>query len=250
MRWYQKFGVDPYTRNEVLRRAVMHLAKVDAATSLGLRFVPGAGIPYAGEVDRALHAIYNEDPAVLRKRRREALIGYGLTADELERFENSPLLTPTRQTVLTDAAQALHEVAGRAELFRHALTVTSEEEVEVFLHSTALLVRLHGQQPLVRIVGGLRLPTAQLADGRLVVCGAFDALYWTEEVAGYAPSVEAALPADAPTRELWLTGSVSAHARAELEQRGWRVVGRAEEALTARTARAGEARESSRYWRK
>jgi hypothetical protein len=37
-RWYKKLGVDPYTSNEVLRKAVHRLARVDAATSLGLRF--------------------------------------------------------------------------------------------------------------------------------------------------------------------------------------------------------------------
>ena len=31
-----------------------------------------------------------------------------------------------------------------------------------------------------------RLPTALLKDGAIVVVGAFDAVYWTEEVAGYA----------------------------------------------------------------
>ena len=231
MRWYQKFDIDPYTRNQVLRDAMRHLAKVDAATTLGVRFVPVAGIPYAGEVDRALHTIYNEDPAVLRKRRREALSGYGLTAQEIQAFESSALLTPTRQTELVATAAALRDVAGRDELFRHALAVTSEEEVQVFLHSSALLLHFHQRTPVTRILTGVRLPAARLADGRIAVFGAFDAVYWTVPVAGYAQSLAQVLSADASGREAWLSGSVSARARVELEQRGWRVVDRAERVL-------------------
>jgi hypothetical protein len=237
MRWYQTLGVDPYTTNEVLRSAVKHLAKVDATTSLGMRFVPVPGIPYAGEVGRALHTIYTEDPAVLRKRRREALAACGLAVDEIERFESAALLSPTRQAVLADAANTLQGVAGRAELFRHALAVTSDEEIEVFLHSTALLVRFHGQQPVTRIVAGLRLPAGQVADGRVFVFGAFDAVYWTEQVAGYERSLEESLPPDAAGRELWLAGSVSERARSELQQRGWRVHDRVDEMTVAEAPR-------------
>jgi len=35
-RYYQQLGVDPYTNNEVLRKAVHRLAKVDAAVNLGM----------------------------------------------------------------------------------------------------------------------------------------------------------------------------------------------------------------------
>ena len=223
MRWYKKLAVDPYTDNQVLRRAVSHLAKVDATVHFGMRFAHVHGIPYAGEIRRALNAIYNEDPAVLRKRRREALGSFGLAPEEIARFENALLLSPTRQTVLVDAAKALDGVANRAELFRHASSVTSEEEIAVFLNSTAMLVRFHAQHPVARIVAGLQLPTAQLADGSIEAFGAFDALYWTEEVAGYERSAVQALPADAPAREMWLEGSVSTLARGEAERRGWRI---------------------------
>jgi hypothetical protein len=223
MRWYEKLGVDPYTSNQTLRDGVKRLAKIDAATTLGMHFAPVPGIPYAGDIRRALNTIYNEDPAVLRKRRRETLAGYGLAPEEIERFENTFLLSPTRQTILVEAAQKLDAVAGRAELFRHAMTVTSEEEVEVFLISTRMLAQFHAQHPVARVLSGLRLPAGQLPDGSIVIFGAFDAIYWTEEVAGYERNLEQALPQDAAARQLWLRGSVSPRARHELEQRGWSV---------------------------
>ena len=228
-RWYAKLEVDPYTRNQVLRHAVERLARVDAGATLGMRFVPGLALP--GEAARALDAIYHEDPAVLRKRRHAELAGYGLTAEEVGRFENAPILTPTRQTVLIEAVKSLEGVAGREELLRHASTVSSEEEVGVFLSSTRLLLKFHARTKVARILAGPRLPTAQLADGGVAVFGAFDAMQWTEEVAGYERTLRQTLPAEATEREIWLLGAVSPRARAALEELGWTVHDRADEAL-------------------
>lgn len=218
-RWYAKLGVDPYTDNIVLRRAIARMAKIDAATSFGMRFAP-VGIPFAGEVQRALDAIDHEDPAVLRKRRHESLLRAGLTAEEVTRFEHTPLLTPTRQTVLVNAVDSLHGVDGRAELLRHAMTVQSEDETEVFLQSTLLLLRFQAKHPVKRILAGVRIPAAELPDGHVAVFGAFDAVQWTSQVAAYEQTLTKALP-HAVVREVWTTGPVSALARAALMERGW-----------------------------
>src|SRR5258708_34059760 len=95
-RYYQELGVVPYTNNELLRKAVHHLAKVDAAVNLGMHFVGIPGVPYLGDVKRAMDAIYTEDPAVLRARQRATLAGYGLTTAGSHRFENTLFLGPTR----------------------------------------------------------------------------------------------------------------------------------------------------------
>jgi hypothetical protein len=114
-------------------------------------------------------------------------------------------------------------VAGRDELFRHALSLTTEQEAEVFMQSTGMLVRLHTHRPVSRILAGLRLPAAQLADGGIIVPGAIDALYWTEDVAIDEAALHALLPASSGKLELWVSGSVSTRARRELESRGWDV---------------------------
>jgi len=221
-RWYAKLGVDPYTDNEVLRNAVRRLAKIDAAASLGMRFAP-VGIPFAGEVNRALDVIYNEDPAVLRKRRHEELAADSLTETEVAVFEKTALLNPTRQTLLVEAVKSLAGVTDRSELLRHAVGVTTEEEMEVFLASVTQLVRFHARQPVARIIGGVRIPCATLADGRVVIFGAFDAVYWTRQVAGYEATLREALATGTRGRDVWFTGSVSPRARAELERLGWSV---------------------------
>lgn len=220
-RWYAKLAVDPYTDNLVLRHAVTRMARIDAAASFGMRFAP-VGIPFAGEVQRALDAIEHEDPAALRKHRRDALLHAGLTAEEIKRFEHTPLLTPTRQTVLVNAFDSLNGVDGRAELLRHAMTVQSEEEIDVFLQSTLLLLRYQAHHPVKRILAGVRIPAAELPDGSIAVFGAFDAVQWTAEVADYGGALNEALPRTG-ARQLWITGTVSVRARAALEERGWAV---------------------------
>ncbi len=220
-RYYQQLGVDPYTNNEVLRKAVRHLAKVDATVNLGMHFVGIPGVPYLNDVKRAMDAIYNEDPAVLRARQRATLASYGLTAPEIKRFENTLLLSPTRQKLLGEYAKSLQGVAGRDELFRHAMNLTSDDEVQVFLQSAGLLVSLHARRPVARILSGLRLPTAQLADGAIAVLGAFDAVYWNEPVAADEATLHALLPQNPGRLELWITGTMSPRASSELQTRGW-----------------------------
>jgi hypothetical protein len=222
-RYYQQLGVDPYTDNAVLRKAVHHLAKVDATVNLGMHFVGIPGVPYLGDVRRAMDAIYHEDPAVLRARQRTTLAGYGLSAGEIRRFENTLLLSPTRQSLLAEYAKSLDGVARRDELFRHAMSVTTEQEVEVFLQSTGMLVRLHAHRPVSQILSGLRLPAAQSSDGGIVVPGAFDAVYWTEDVATDEAALHALLPPGSGKLELWVSGTVSTTARNELSARGWDV---------------------------
>ncbi|MEI8298355.1 MAG: hypothetical protein WCH32_10050 [Pseudomonadota bacterium] len=230
-RWFQRLGVDPYTDNELLRRAVHRYAKIDATTKFGLKFAPIPGLPYAGEARRAMDAIYSEPPAVLRARRRTVLAGYGLTADEIKRFDNALLLNPTRQQLLESAAESMPGVAGRGELFRHATTLLSEHEVMVFIRSAVLLAEVHAREPLASILPGLRLPAARTAAGQVVVAGAFDALYWTAVVEEAERAMRAALgSAEAPI-QVWVSGDVSARAETELAARGWQV-----RALPAATA--------------
>ena len=224
-RWYKKLGVDPYTSNQVLRQAVHKDAKLDASAAFGMRFVALPEIAGLGIARHAMDAIYNEDPAVLRARQRDTLTGLGLTPAEVERWQNNLVLSPTRQTLLLEAAHSLDGVAGRAELFRHAMSLTSETEAKVYLRSVGLLVVVHRQQALATVLPGVRLPAARLADGRIVVCGAFEAVYWTADVAEGERGIRESLPEDkgvAP-REIWLEGAVSERARQEFEQLGWRI---------------------------
>jgi hypothetical protein len=221
--WYKRLGVDPYTDNAVLRAAIRKAAQKEAVGSFGIKFAALPAIPGIALTQRALDAIYNEDPAAVRQRMRKLLAGYGVSPDEIETWLNTPVLSPTRQVLLLSAAASLEGVAGRAELFRHSLDLTSDAEAQVYLRSVGLLALAHQSHPLKAIVPGVRLPTAELADHRLVVCGAFEAVYWTYDVARNEEQLERSLPPQAPAsgRELWVEGTVSERAQSALRERGW-----------------------------
>jgi hypothetical protein len=232
--WYQRLGVDPYTDNSVLRDAIHRNANVEAAAGFGTRFAGLAAIPGIGTLHRAEDAIYTEDPATIRARTRKTLLAYGLDDREVDRLSNSRLLSPTRQLQLLEAAEALNAVAGRGELFRHALGLTSDAEAAVYLESVGLLVLIHHKEPLASIVPGVRLPTAQRADGALVVSGAFESVYWTADVADSERQVREALtPFGAVDHEFWIGGTASDLARRQLRELGWSLHDEADAARSA-----------------
>jgi hypothetical protein len=221
--WYRRLGVSPYTDNTVLRDAVRKAARTEAVGSFGVKFASLPAIPGIALTQRAVDAIYNEDPAAVRARTRKTLTGYGLQPSEIESWLNAPLLNPARQVVLLTIAQELEGVAGRGELFRHSLGLTSNAEVQVYLLSAGLLVIAHRDQPLASIAPQVRLPSARRADGRMVICGYFEAVYWVEEVAKAEEQLRMSLPEEsrAAGRELWLAGTLSERARSELHARDW-----------------------------
>jgi hypothetical protein len=220
--YYHKLGVDPYTDNRVLRAAIRHAARIAAGAGFGVRFVGLPAIPGIGIAQRTVDAIYNEDPAVIRERTRKALVGFGLSELEIEGFMNAPLLSPTRQLVLLSAVEALGGVAQRGELLRHAIGLTSDEEVQVYLRSAGLLARVHASYPLTAVMAGLRLPAALRAGGGVVVCGAFESVYWTEDVSQLERQLWTALPPHTPLgRELWITGTLSRRAQRAAQDLGW-----------------------------
>ena len=221
--YYRKLGVDPYTDNKLLRDTIRRDARIAAGAGFGVKFVGLPAIPGIGIAQRAVDAIYDEDPAVTRQRTRKTLGEFGLSALEIESFMNAPLLSPTRQLVLLSATQALGGVAQRGELLRHAIGLTSDEEVQVYLRSSALLATVHASHPVASVLAGLRLPAALRADGSVVVCGAFEDVYWTESVSELEQQVRLALPAPPPgaARELWIVGTLSQRARRAGHDRGW-----------------------------
>lgn len=221
--WYKRLGVNPYTDNKVLHDAVRNAARTEAVGSFGVKFASIPAVPGMEIAQHTVDAIYNEDPAAVRARTRKTLAGYGLDAKEIESWMNAPLLNPARQLLLLSIAEQLNGVSGRAELFRHAIGLTSNEEVQVYLLSAGLLVKAHASRPLASIIPGVRLPAAQTGDGGLLVCGAFEAVYWTEGVAQAAAQLRQSLPSQPPgaNRELWLLGTVSDRARHEAQSAGW-----------------------------
>lgn len=226
-RWYAKLGVDPYTTNTELRAGVRKVAKVDATARFGVRYAGVPGLAGIGAVRKGIDAIWEEDTVLIRERNRSFLASIGGDREEVARFENNLWLSPTHQVAILAMVRALDGVEGRGELIRRAIEVDSEDEALALIDSIGLLVGLHEKTPLAGIQGGVRLPVARTADGRLVVCAGFESVHWTENVAAGAREIAARYrDEEVSERQVWLAGAGSARVRAELQTLGWKLFDR------------------------
>jgi hypothetical protein len=138
-------------------------------------------------------------------------------------FENTLVRDPTRQQLLDEAAMKVDGVAGRGELYRHAIGLGSDAEATVYVRSALRLATRHAAAPLAAILPGIRMPSGRAVDGTIVVVAAFDAVRWTAEVADAESAARAALPDGTTAPELWLAAPPSERAQAELAAGGWHV---------------------------
>jgi hypothetical protein len=224
-RWYAELGVDPYTDNEVLRRAIRSYSRIEGLTSFGMKFVGLPSIPGVGAIRKTMTLVWETDPWELRRRNRKILLAAGISEETARAFEDQPYLSLTMQTSLADSIEAFSAVGGRDELVARALGVESRDDGRLLVQSVALLLRLHGEhEPLAAILAGPRLPVARTRAGELVATAPADALFWSAEMAEAASGLArlyAAEPAGA--RRLWLAGVASARFKQEVAKLGWEV---------------------------
>ena len=226
-KWYAQLGVDPYTDNEPLKKAVKDISRVEAAGKFGMRFVGLPSVPGARELGKVMDMVWKTDPWELRKRNREILLGAGLTEDQARAFEDNAALSPTLQTMLIEALVQLQGVRGRNLVVARATETEDEDSARVLVTSTALLTRLHKQSPLTEILGGATLPVARTRDGRLVAVAPLEAVFWTDEVAEVARGFAGLYAGEkATSHELRIVGEASPRVKSELEALGWKTIDR------------------------
>mgnify|MGYP001571549392 CR=1 FL=1 len=227
-RWYGELGVDPYTDNVALRKAVKEVSRVEAAAKFGMRFAGLPSIPGAREIGKVMDLVWNTDPWELRQRNRKILLDAGLTEESARAFEDNQAMSPTFQTALVQSLADLDGVAGRLHVVERAIDVEDARAARLLVSSTALLVRYHRQvAPLVEILPGARLPVARAKDGPLIAVVTVDTLFWTAEVAaGVRDFVSIYAGDSAPARELWVVGEASDRFKSEAKTLGWQVLDR------------------------
>jgi hypothetical protein len=225
LNWYAQLGVDPYTDNELLRKAVQSVARVEGLTTFGMKFVGLPSIPGASEMRRTMDIVWKTDPWELRLANRKKLLAAGLSEETARSFEDNPALSLSLQTALVQSLDALAGVGGRETVIARAIGVESREEASTLASATALMVRFHRQQtPLVEFLAGARLPVARTQQGGLVAVLLTDAVFWTTEVAEGAKEF-AALHAGDPAkgRQLWVVGEASSSFKGGARELGWEV---------------------------
>jgi hypothetical protein len=225
-----QMGIDPYSTNTVLRKALDDVAW--ASWAGGFTFSV-ATFPIGGPAGAVLTAtgvsstigqmLAEKSPAELKAINRSALRSMGTSAGDADRFLNNTAFSPTAQTVFVDNLKSLEGVENRGAFVRVAAEKSSNEADAVFCVQTAAMMdKLHsGEHPLARIAMIGNFPVGVGKDGTVVVALQWDYAAWTPRAATFTDEVEklAASSGESKPVLVAISGQMTPRLRQELETR-------------------------------
>jgi len=222
-RWAQKLGVDPYTSNEVLRKEIKEVARVDSAGQFGVKLLPIPEIPGVSVIRTVNKVVWSKDPYELQDYNRGRLLSMGVTEAQVDAFFEVPWLSPSAQTIYVTALLALEDAAGRSIAVEQVLDLESLDEGRFLLQAAQMLAWINEkEEPIVRLLRGERTLVAQTKGQREIIPLPVDHLLWTPELAALLERRGAELHRPGlDSRELWLFRTASDVCQRELEARDW-----------------------------
>ncbi|MFT5730705.1 MAG: hypothetical protein ACI8PB_004893 [Desulforhopalus sp.] len=227
-----QFGVNMYSRNEVLQTELDRLAWADYLGGLGVGMatsvVPGVGgvLLTTSGTARLLNEAINTTPASeLWLQNKNKLLGMGMNEDTIELFLNNPHFSPALLTVMVTALDSLKGVDNRELYLKVALQAGTPDMAKIITESAILTAGYHKHiAPLKHLVPIARLARAEKDDGTIVVALPGDHIIWSEMVADITISlVKKAQNSKGTGLEIWIPGDFSVMARGRLEEMGWEV---------------------------
>jgi len=218
--WAQKLQVDPYSRNPILQKALISIAKIDAAGGIATKVV----VPVPAVVSTTSTVgglVWGKDPEALRKTNETGLEALGVSKEVAEKFFRNDAFTLTDQTRFVAALTAV-KAKGLADYVDAAREATAPREALFFVESAEMLQRQNRETPVSSVLTDSRAMVA-LSGGRAVALLPLDYLAWTEPVAKAAAEIaqRAKTELGAKGLQMQLTGQVSTEARKELQGLGW-----------------------------
>lgn len=219
--------VDPYTTNQVLQDSMGEVAWAGFAGGLSLAPLTaqvggGAGTALSGlQNSRTLNSLLtSQSPEALRDINRARLTEMGVEDEVIEKFVEQPWLSPRHETTIVAALMGI-EGAKNYDVFLDQALISETEEQSIFLmrQAEAALGFHQNVASIERFERTNRQVLAYTSDGRAISILPADHLIWSSTANLMADDVSV----DDATRELWLTGSISAQARDAFDRRGWSV---------------------------
>jgi len=222
-RWAQKVGVDPYTSNPILKKALVDLGRIDSAGGLAAKIVVPIP-PIVSGTATAGKLVWAKDPEALLKENEQKLRDMGVGADVIKQLYLSRGFTLTLHTALAGSLREVN-VPGVADYVATAAESGAEREGMFFAESAGMLARFHKSAPVAAILPDSRALVAKTKDGRAVVLLPVDWVRWTEAFDKALTEVEKRAKAElgATKLEMRMTGTMSAVAKKEMAARGWTV---------------------------
>jgi hypothetical protein len=221
-RWAQKLGVDPYTTNPVLHKALVDVGRIDAAGSIATRVVMPIPVVVTGTATVG-GLVWGADPEALRKTNEGRLEELGTPKAVSSRFLANRNYTPTTQTRLIAALYAV-KADGDADYVDAASEAGDERDALFFVESAELLAGLHGTSPVTAVLKDSRAMVARTGT-RAVLLLPFDRVRWTErlDTASRDIAERARRELGAAHLEIRISGTATPAARAGVRVAGWSV---------------------------
>ena len=236
-----QLGVDVYSDNEKLQSRLNEIAWASFAGGMtwnaAMMAVPGgAGIAFSvtGNVQR-LNEIFRDNPPVeLRRMNGEKLAAMDVNREIADAFLNNAVYSPRGQTELVDALAGMKGVANRAAFIRLA-TSLSDANLTFFRQRQAQMYAGYNRtiSPIESFIFLGEFAVARTAKSEIVFNVPLDHLLWSEPAAGLVTVANQRVAELGGTAEkqLWVSGTLSARAKKEIEGRGWKVEEKSEARL-------------------
>jgi hypothetical protein len=222
-RWAQKLGVDPYTTNPVLKKALTDIGKIDAAGGIAAKVAVPIPMVVSGTATVG-NLVWGKDPEELLKLNEAKLRQIGVKDDVIKQLYLSKGFTLSLQTRFAQALSAVN-VKGCADYAAAAAESATEREAMFFTESAEMLDRLNRKAGVSAVLEDSRAMVAKTKDGRAVVLLPVDWVRWTEPFDKASAEVARRAKAElgAARLELQTTARLSAAAEKELTARGFSV---------------------------
>lgn len=233
-----RLGVDVYSRNKVLQDRLNEIAWTGFAggmtVSVAMAAVPGgAGVAMTaiGMTKVATEVFQNTPPSDLRRTNAEKLKAMGIDEHTTDMFISDAEFSPREQTLLVSALDEMKGVAERDRLVQLA-ALTDKDDVAFFRQRQMEMYAGYHRAvgPIERFVGVGPVPAARTVKGALVFNLPVDYVVWTEDVARLVTNADnlANQLSGISEKQLWVTGTLSPRARAEMQRLNWKVYERNE----------------------
>jgi hypothetical protein len=238
-KWAQKVGVDPYTTNPVLRKALIDLGRIDAAGGLAAKIAVPIP-PVVSGTATVGNLVWSADPEAVLKSNEQAMREMGVGADVIKQLYLAKGLTLTLHTRLVTALRQVN-AKGCGDYVATAAESDHEPEALFFTQSAEMLLFLHGKSPVAAVLPDSRAMVAKTKEGRGVVLLPVDYIRWTEFIERALGEIAARAKAELGVTKLELrtTATVSPTAKKEIAARGFMVTERlpyGQEVVRAATA--------------
>ena len=228
-----QLGVDAYTDNQKLQDRLNEIAWAGYAGGItwaaAMSAVPGGAglaITVSGSHKLLNDILRTTPPVELRRMNGEKLKAMDVHPEVADAFLNNSVYSPRYQTLLVNALEEMKGVRNRATFVR-LVAASPNADLAFFRERQGEMYAGYHRAvaPIETFLALGEFAAVRTAKGALVFNVPMDHLVWTEPMARLITAANERVVAltQATEKQAWVTGTVSARARKELESRGWQV---------------------------